>query len=306
MSTDLTHPTPTSRTPMAVILNVIRGALIGLAELVPGISGGTVALVVGIYERALHAADMLFRRKFSEVDWFFLISVAVGMVTAVFTLSTVLHDFVDNSPEYARGLFLGMVAVSIWVPVAMMDHRELRNRWMVVVPLFLAAVGLSFLGTGFSSTTQTDPSLIVIFLAASVVVCALVLPGVSGSFLLLTMGLYSPVLAAVSDRDWVVIFTFIAGAAVGIALFVRMLSYAMKNHRTLTLTVMAGFMLGSLRALWPWQSSTSELLAPGDNLWAVFGMTLIGALVVLSFIIADRVASARRKATVIEEEASAS
>ncbi|WIM69626.1 DUF368 domain-containing protein [Corynebacterium suedekumii] len=296
-----TYPAKTPRTPLAFVVNLIRGALIGMAELVPGISGGTVALVVGIYERALNAGNQLMKRQFRAVDWPFLIAVGVGMVTAVFTLSTVLHDFVENSPEYARGLFLGMVIVSIWVPVAMMDPRDVRRRGVMLIPLFLVAAVVGFLATGFTSTPQTDPSLIVIFFAASIAVCALVMPGISGSFLLLAMGLYTPIMGSLSNREWDVILTFMAGALLGVALFIKGLTWALTKHRSITLTVMAGLMLGSLRALWPWQDDNAGLLAPGDNALAVFGMTLIGAAVVAAFIVADRVSTARRDSEVVAE-----
>ena len=301
MTTTHHYPARTPRTPLYVLANLVRGALIGMAELVPGISGGTVALVVGIYERALHNGNLLLRRKFSQVDWVFLIAVGIGMVTAVFTLSTVLHNFVENSPEYARALFLGMVAVSIWVPLAMMDPRDLRRRIGLVIPLFLTAAVVGFLGTSFVSAPRENPSLIVVFLAAAVAVCALVLPGISGSYMLLAVGLYTPIMGSLSDREWPVIFTFLAGALVGIAMFIRVLTWALEKHRTVSLTLMAGLMLGSLRSLWPWQTADAELLAPGSNVAAIVGLIALGGAVVAVFIIADRVATARRESAVIAE-----
>lgn len=297
------HPAPTPRTPLAVILNLIRGALIGMAELVPGISGGTVALVVGIYERVLHAGNQLIRREFSKVDWVFLIAVGVGMVTAVFTMSTVLVTFVEGYPELARGLFLGMVAVSILVPVGMMDPRDLRRRLPVMVPLFLLAAVASFLVTGVTAAPQEDPALLIVFLAAAVAVCALVMPGLSGSFLLLAFGLYTPIMASLSDRDWTVIGVFILGALLGVILFVRVLTWILEHHRTVTLTVMSGLMLGSLRALWPWQSAEADLQAPTGSVWPVVGMIVLGVVIVAAFVIADRVSRAKEQAAVLVESA---
>lgn len=303
MTTPHHYPAKTPRTPLQVVANLIRGALIGMAELVPGISGGTVALIIGVYERALNTGNQLLRRQFSQVDWWFLIAVGVGMVTAVFSMSTVLVTFVEGYPELARGLFLGMVAVSILVPVGMMDPKDLRRRLPAVIPLALAAAALGFLGTSFTSAPQENPSLIIIFLAAAVAVCALAMPGLSGSFLLLAFGLYNPIMASLSDRDWAVILTFMAGAIVGIALFIRGLTWVLEHHRTLTLALMSGLMLGSLRALWPWQSEDAELLAPGDNVWAVIGVAVAGAVIVAVFIIADRIAttSKARQSAVVEE-----
>lgn len=289
------------RTPLAVILNLIRGALIGMAELVPGISGGTVALVVGIYERALNAGNQLIRREFSKVDWPFLIAVGLGMVTAVFTMSTVLVNFVEGYPELSRGLFLGMVAVSILVPVGMMDPRDLRRRLPVMAPLFLIAAVVSFLITGVTSAPQQDPSLIIIFLAAAVAVCALVMPGLSGSFLLLAFGLYTPIMASLSNRDWDVILVFILGALLGVILFIRALTWILERHRTVTLTVMSGLMLGSLRALWPWQSGEAELQGPTTPVWPVVGMVVLGMVIVAVFVIADRVSRTREQAAVLVE-----
>ena len=302
MTTTHHYPAKMPRTPLHIVANVIRGGLIGMAELVPGISGGTVALVVGIYERALNTGNQLLRREFAKVDWFFLIAVGVGMVTAVFSLSTVLHNFVENSPEYARALFLGMVAVSIWVPLAMMDPRDLRRRVGMVIPLFLVAAVVGFLGTSFVSAPREDPALPIVFVAAAVAVCALVLPGISGSYMLLAVGLYTPIMGSLSNREWPVIFTFAAGALVGIALFVKVLTWALEKHRTVTLTIMAGLMLGSLRSLWPWQTADADLLAPGDNVLPVISLIVLGGAVVATFIIADRVANSRRESEIIAAE----
>ena len=302
MTTTHHYPARTRRTPLHILANLIRGALIGMAELVPGISGGTVALVVGVYERALNAANQLLRRQFSQVDWPLLIAIGVGMVTAVFTMSTVLSNFVENSPEYARALFLGMVAVSIWVPLAMMDPRDLRRRVGMVIPLFLVAAVVGFLGTSFVSAPREDPALPIIFVAAAVVVCALVLPGISGSYMLLAVGLYTPIMGSLSNREWPVIFTFMAGALVGIALFVKVLTWALEKHRTITLTIMAGLMLGSLRSLWPWQTADADLLSPGDNVLPVIGLIVLGGALVATFIIADRVATTRRESEIIATE----
>lgn len=302
MTTTHHYPAKTQRTPLHILANVIRGALIGMAELVPGISGGTVALVVGIYERALNTGNQLLRRQFSRVDWPFLIAVGAGMVLAVFSMSTVLHNFVEGSPEYARALFLGMVAVSIWVPLAMMDPRDLRRRVGLVIPLFLITAVVGFLGTSFVSAPREDPTLPVVFAAAAVAVCALVLPGISGSYMLLAVGLYSPIMGSLSDREWSVIFTFMAGALVGIVLFVKLLTWALESHRTVTLTMMAGLMLGSMRSLWPWQSADADLLAPGDNVLAIVGLIVLGGAVVAAFIIADRVATTRRQSEVVATE----
>lgn len=300
------YPAKTKKTPLAILWNLIRGAFIGMAELVPGISGGTVALVLGLYERALHNGEQLIsllkvaikdrsqmKAALAKIDWWFLIAVAIGMVTAVFTLSSVLSTFVEDHPEVSRGLFLGMVAVSILVPIGMMDGRDAKKRLPLLIPLALVCAVISFFGTGFTSAPQEDPSLIIIFIAAAIAVCALVLPGVSGSFFLLALGLYAPIMSALSNREWDVIGVFMIGAITGIALFIKILSYILENHRTITLTVMAGLMLGSLRALWPWQDSEATLLAPTGVIWPIILAIVIGAVVVAAVMITDRLITAK-------------
>ena len=273
-----------------IIANAIRGFLIGMAELVPGISGGTIALVVGIYERALQAAsDILdtfkalftdpktFGQKFRQWDWILLLPIGVAMLFAVFSMSGVLSNFVTNYPEVSRALFLGMVAMSIMVPMRMVYQPDLKSKpW--VWAFFVVAAIITFFGTGFTAAPQENPSLLVIFAAAAFAIIALVLPGVSGSFLLLALGLYAPVMESISNREWSVIGVFALGALTGLVLFVRILNWLINEHRTVTLITMSGLMLGSLRALWPFQDANANLL-PVAN-WSVFGWTLLGAAIV--------------------------
>ena len=295
--------------PVSVVLDVVRGGLIGLAELVPGISGGTVALIVGIYERALHNGSLLLdlakertREAARRVDWAFLAAVGVGMLTAVFTMSSVLHGFVEGHPQVARGLFLGMVAVSLLVPVGMMDRRHVRRRLPLLVVLFLLGAAAAFFGTGVTSAPREDPSLVVLFFAGMIAVCALVLPGLSGSFLLLAFGLYQPVMGSLSAREWPVIITFALGALLGLVLFVRVLDHLMSRHRTVTLTVMAGLMAGSLRALWPWQDDDAALLAPSGNIGPVLVAVAVGAAVVAALLVTDHVLESRGSKVVTQKE----
>ncbi|GAV97067.1 hypothetical protein CS176_1297 [Corynebacterium glutamicum] len=309
------YPIKTKKTPLAVIFNIISGGLIGMAELVPGISGGTVALVLGLYERALHNGDLLIdlikvlikdRSKVKEaaakIDWWFLGAVGVGMVVMVFSMSSILHTVVEDYPEITRGLFLGMVAVSILVPLGMMDMRDAKKRLAIVIPLFIICAMLGFFGTSFTSAPRTDPSLIFVFICAAIAVCALVLPGVSGSFFLLAVGMYAPIMESLSNRDLSVIGVFLLGALTGVILFVKVLSYVLEHHRTITLTIMAGLMLGSLRALWPWQDGDANLLAPGDNAVMIFSIVILGGAIVAALMFAERVSSKNIDSEIVAEE----
>ena len=293
---------------MNIIANVLRGALIGMAELVPGISGGTIALVTGVYERVLHAANQFLDalkltvkdrsagiQRFKAVDWKLLLPMAVGMVLVVVTMAGTMESFVTNHEVLSRALFFGMVLVSLMVPIQMIDRADARRRLPLLIILFLIGAAATFFLTGVTSAPQDNPNMIVVFFAAAVAICALVLPGISGSFFLLAVGLYSATMGAVHDRDLGYIAIFALGALTGIILFVRILGKLLTDHRTVTLVIMAGLMFGSLRALWPWQDSDANLLAPGDQLGAAIGLFVVGAAAVAAMVFTENRFSSRQK-----------
>lgn len=165
------------------------------------------------------------------------------------------------------------------------------NSKFVVLGLIAAAVSMVL--TGLPSVDQNNPSLLLVAPAAAVAVCALVLPGVSGSFILVVLGMYEPTLAAVNDRDFVYLGVFVLGAIVGLGLFVGVLEWLLTNHRTVTLVVMTGLMLGSLRALWPWQGEQRELVAPEAGSEGVWLFALAGIAVVVIVLIVERLLQPR-------------
>ena len=218
----------------------------------------------------------------------------LGMGAVVVTMSGVMETFVTDHPSISRALFFGMVLVSIAVPLTMIAPLRtlfsycLRPKYLPATFASLLAAVATFFLTGLTSSPQSDPNLLIVFCAAAVAVCALVLPGVSGSFFLLAVGLYSATLAAVSDRNLAYIAVFAAGALTGIVLFVRALEKLLTNHRTMTLSVMAGLMLGSLRALWPWQTGDASLQAPHGNVLVHVGLMVAGAVAVLAMLVIER------------------
>lgn len=287
------------------LLNAVRGGLVGLAEVIPGVSGGTIALITGIYGRIIAAASHVLvglkrfvlgpdrrtaKREFGKVDWWLIIPVLLGMIVAVVSLAGVMEHFVTADPELSRGLFFGLVAVSIIVPLRMLPAAlgGVGTR-IGEVTIFLAAAILAFLLIGFADGgVVADPPLWIVFFAAAVAVCALIVPGVSGSFFLLAIGLYAPTLRAVDERDLGYLGVFALGAVVGLATIVQLIQWLLEHHRRITLLAMAGLMLGSLRALWPWQESRSGetdgvgvLLAPTGDVWGPMLLALLGAAIVI-------------------------
>lgn len=295
-------PTKSHVHPLAIAFNLLRGALIGVVETIPGVSGGTVALIIGVYRTLIDSAGHLIRgvasavvdgvrrrgqsrsrAHFAGVQWGVVLPVVLGMAIAVFTAARMLAPFIEDNPEIARALFAGLIVTSLIVPARMVGGRWGLKEWI------LAALGAAA-GFAFSSIPMgepADPPLILVALAAAVAVCALVVPGVSGSFLLLVLGMYAPTLAALNDRNLAYIGTFMLGAIIGLSLFVSLLQWLLDNRRRVTLAIMTGLMAGSLRALWPWQTEEGRVLPPGDDLPIAVIAFAAGIVIVAALLIVE-------------------
>jgi len=298
-------PLPYSDLVLRLIANLVRGGLIGVAEVIPGVSGGTIALIVGIYRTVIDAiADAVlalrqlvgladggpsgrrFARTFAGLPWRLLIPVGIGMVIAVVLGARVIEPLLEEHPVQMLALFFGLVLAGIWVPAHMVQRS---SGWTpgYLLAAGVAAVALFFL-TGLPPATVTDPSPIIVMLAAAVAICALVLPGVSGSFFLLSLGMYEPTLDAVNDRDLVYLGAFALGAIVGLGAFVTLLKWLLAHRAGITLAVLTGLMVGSLRALWPWQDDDRNLLAPTSDIAAAGLMVLVGVVIVVVLLLVER------------------
>jgi putative membrane protein len=271
------------------VIHAARGAAIGLSEVVPGISGGTVALIVGVYERLITSAGHLVgaarlaltdraaaRAELSQVRWDVVVPVLLGMVPAVLIGARVLGPLVEDHPVPTLALFLGMSVAAITVPAGMVGPAW---TWPRAVMAVAVAAG-TFLLVGLPPQ-NLPASLPLVFLAAAIAVCALALPGLSGSFLLLTLGLYTPTIQALNERQWGYLAVFGAGLVLGLALFVRVLEHLLEHHHVTTLVVVTGVMAGAIRALWPWQEEDRTLLTPGSDVPLSLGLFLLGAALVL-------------------------
>jgi putative membrane protein len=287
-----------------MIKHYLQGLLMGAADIIPGVSGGTMALIVGIYERLVGSISRFFaaiangargrvgaaRRGMGEVDWRLLLPLGLGIVTAIGVGAQIIPGLLERYPMQARGLFLGLVAGSILIPWLRLERIGGRE---VALALFAGAVAFTL--TGLPPREIADPSLFYVFVAASVAICAMILPGVSGSFLLAAFGVYAATLAAINPRSdtfsVLYIGVFMLGAAVGMGLFSRLLSYLLEHRHDLTMAALIGVMAGSLRALWPYQAEDRSLLAPsaGDPLLSVALLSLTGlTLIVLLTLVGQR------------------
>ena len=287
------------------ITNLGRGALMGSAEVVPGVSGGTLALIVGIYQTLINSiADLVLSVRqlvglapgkastktavstFKSLPWRLLIPVAIGMGAAVILGAKLIEPLLDEQPIAMKALFFGLVIAGTYVPAHMVTKVGGWSSSFVLLGL-ISAVFVFFL-TGLPQGNVADPSLIVVFFWASIAICALVLPGVSGSFLLLTVGMYDPTIAAVNDRNLAYLIVFALGAVLGLAIFVSLLKWLLENRARVTLVIITGLMLGSLRALWPWQGPERELLAPTDQVGIALLLFIAGAAFVTILLALER------------------
>jgi len=277
---------------------VARGLAMGSADVVPGVSGGTVALVTGIYPRliATISSGSLAAGRFvkgdlggavaalRKVDWWFLGALVVGAVVAVATLANVIVSLLHTQPIRTAGAFLGMIIGTIAI------SWRLLQRPAAAHAITAATVGtVSFLVFGFQSAAATDAPPIVFFLAGMLAICAFILPGVSGSFLLLAIGMYQPVLGAVNDRQLATLAIFGMGAVLGLGLFSRLLERLLDRHHDKVVSILIGLMLGSVRILWPWPNGLGDedgvgatvLAAPGGDVVVPIVLGVLAAVAIV-------------------------
>jgi len=249
---------------VGLVGSLVTGAAMGAAEVVPGFSGGTVALVAGIYQRLIanvrqgaRMLSLLLRGRFDAawralvaMQWPFLAALLVGMGATIVLVAGALSRFIDQRPVEASAVFLGLV---LGAAVVASGQRRGPAAWHWLITIGVAAS--TFVGLGVSGGTIESPSLLLLFLGVAVAVCAWILPGVSGAFLLLLVGLYPAALAAVEQRDLAAVAVMVFGALVGLAAFSTLLHWLLERAHDVVLAAMLGLMLGSARVLWPWPST---------------------------------------------------
>ena len=237
----------------------IRGVAMGAADVVPGVSGGTIAFITGIYEElidsirsiGLPTLATLFRsgpvQAWKDINGNFLLAVFGGILLSLFSLANLIEWALGNYPILVWSFFWGLVLASVWHLVKQM--RPLTpGLWGWLLLGAVIALGISVL-----RPVALPGYWWVMTLGGGIAICAMILPGVSGSFLLLLLGLYPVFIDALSDLRWGLLISFAAGAGVGLLLFSRVLSWLLHHYHRPTLAVLTGFLLGSLNVIWPWK-----------------------------------------------------
>lgn len=239
----------------------LKGMGMGAANVIPGVSGGTIALITGIFERLidsiksfdLKAIQLLFKFRIKELikhtDLFFLIAVLSGALVSVFSLAKLLEFLFANYPVYVWSFFFGLILASVYFV------GKTIERWTLsVIITFIIGTSIAIALSVLSPATQND-SFLYLIICGVVAICSMILPGLSGSFVLILLGNYELVMIqAVSNVDIRILFPVAIGAGGGLILFSHILSWVYKKYKNETISILTGFILGSLAILWPWKN----------------------------------------------------
>ena len=248
------------------IVLALKGCAMGMADVVPGVSGGTIAFISGIYEELLDsirsvdatALRLLLRFRLAEfwrhINGRFLLPVLLGIAVAIFSLARLMTYLLTNHPIAIWSFLLGLIVAS-----ALLVARQIgRWDWRTVLAFAVGAAAAWWITVATPAETPDDWWFVM--LSGAIAICAMILPGISGAFILLLLGKYQYIMHAVGEFDIPVIAVFVIGAAAGIISFSHLLSWLLKHWHDVTVAVLMGFMVGSLNKVWPWKETVETYL----------------------------------------------
>lgn len=290
-----------NRTLKDYALLLLKGVGMGAADVVPGVSGGTIAFIVGIYEELLdsiksinvNSLRLLFTFRIKEfwraINGNFLLSVVSGILISIFSLAKLITYLLENHPVLVWAFFFGLVLASTYV-VSKRIRTLSWSRWLAFAIGTVAAYFITV-----ATPASTPEGLWFIFLSGAIAICAMILPGISGSFILVLLGKYFYIMNAVKSFNIPVMLTFACGAGIGIISFSNVLSWLLRKYHDLTIALLAGFMLGSLNKVWPWKETIEtytdrhgvirplieDNIMPNAYIWQGFSLIAIGFILVV-------------------------
>ncbi len=276
------------------LMVTIKGICMGAADVIPGVSGGTIAFMTGIYGTLIdsinsingEAFKLLFTGKIKElwkhVNGNFLVSLFAGIAISVLSLAKVMQYLLETHPIQTWSFFFGLIVASSIFILRGISGWKVKDIITLVAGIILGVVICTL------SPTQTPDDLWFIFICGAIAICAMILPGISGSFILLILGKYEYIMSAISDMNIPVLAVFLVGAAVGIISFSKLLHYLMKKFEKSAILVLAGFIIGSLVKVWPWNAST-ENLGASPQIASAACFTLLGFGLVTSIELLSKV-----------------
>ena len=284
---------------------VFKGIAMGAADVVPGVSGGTIAFISGIYEELLNSIKSInidnlklllkgnIKGFWTAINGWFLVALFGGIGASIVSLAKLITHLLGTYPQLVWGFFFGLIIASI------LFIGKTIKQWNIKSVASLAIGAVIAYWITILEPSQLDTPLWFVFVSGAIAICAMILPGISGSFILLLMGMYSYVLTSIKDLNVLVLTVFAAGCATGLLGFSRVLSWLLGKYHDIALAVLTGFMIGSLNKVWPWkittkfrtnshgnevpflQENTSPLDYTGDSqLVMVIGLSVVGFLVI--------------------------
>ena len=248
----------------------LKGMLMGIADVIPGVSGGTIAFITGIYPQLLSAINSLdshafkllinveFKKLWLHINGPFILVLCAGILLSVFLFANLIKFLLVNHAIKLWALFFGLIFGSV---IVLLRSNPIKNISELILLLlgFIVAISLSTI----APSPNTDATLIQMFLAGSMALCAMILPGISGSFILLILGFYSTFIDAVANLKLQILIAFFSGGFIGLMLFSRLLTWIIKRSEKLFISCICGFLLGSLVMIWPWRLQQNS----GDVSW---------------------------------------
>ena len=242
----------------------LKGMAMGAADVVPGVSGGTIAFISGIYEELLTSISNVnyslfktlksdgIKAAWKQVNGAFLMSLFVGVFVSIISLAKAIKWMLEHEPILLWSFFFGLVLASV-IYIA----KQISKWNLGTVTLLILGSGVAFYITTLDPLVSENSSPLFLFLAAALAICAMILPGISGAFILVLLGAYKPVLDAVNNRDVTSVAIVFAGAIAGLLTFSRVLKWLFTNFKNYTLAVLTGFIIGSLNKIWPWKETVT-------------------------------------------------
>ena len=281
-------------------LLLLKGIAMGAADVVPGVSGGTVAFIVGIYEELINSIKsinptnlkLLFTFRIAAfwkaINANFLLALVSGIGISIFSLAKLITYLLENQPVLVWSFFFGVVLSSTYFVAKTITQWD----WKTYLFFIIGTVGAYFITV--ATPTETPSNLFFIFLCGAIAICAMILPGISGSFILVLLGKYFYIMNAVKSLNILIMFVFVCGAFIGITSFSNVLSFLLRKYHNTTIATLAGFMLGSLNKVWPWKETietftdshgtikplVEENILPNSHLWEGLGLIVFGIVLV--------------------------
>lgn len=276
-----------------------KGLAMGAADVVPGVSGGTIAFISGIYEELLETINQVnfsalkkwkhhgFKHFWAQINGNFLTALFLGILVSVMSLAKGITYLLEHHAILLWSFFFGLVIASIIFIGKSIDQKKIPDYFMALLGVAIA-VGIGALGV-----VEDSEHPLYLFLSGALAICAMILPGISGAFILVLMGSYEPILNAVHERDLLIIAIVGAGCVVGLASFSRVLKWTLKRYKNQTLSILIGFIIGSLAKIWPWKEVTAskrvgdkEIVMASENImpWNFSGEAQILSALILAII----------------------